>query len=95
MIFFFFFLSEDLSIRRILSVKKYGGTGLISEKSGALYVELNERAEAAASSYSAASDFLQHVYSELVTKIRPKCLVHEIFYTYFLTISIMVTEQLY
>ena len=48
--------------------KKYGGTGLISEKTEALYVELNERAEAATSSYSAPSDFLQYIYSVLVAK---------------------------
>ena len=37
--------------------KKYGGTGLISEKMEALYTELNKRAEAATSSYSATGDF--------------------------------------
>ena len=40
-------LSEGLSIGKILSGKKYGGAGLISEKTEALYAELNERAEAA------------------------------------------------
>ena len=39
--------------------KKYGGTELLSEKTEALYAELNERAEAATSSYSATTDFLQ------------------------------------
>ena len=48
--------------------KKCGGTGLLSEKMGALHAELNERAEAATSSYSAAIDFLQYIYSVLVTK---------------------------
>ena len=33
--------------------KKDGGTGLVSEKMESLHVELNERAEAATSSYSA------------------------------------------
>ena len=33
--------------------KKYAGTGLGSEKTKALYVELNETVEAATSSYSA------------------------------------------
>ena len=40
--------------------KKVGGTGLISEKTEALYAELNERAEAATSCYSVTGDFLQH-----------------------------------
>ena len=33
-------------MRKILSEKKCGGTGLISEKTEFLYVELNERVEA-------------------------------------------------
>ena len=37
--------------------KKYGGTGLNSEKTEVLQAELNERAEAATSSYSATGDF--------------------------------------
>ena len=48
--------------------KKYGGTGSISEKTEALYVELNEIVEAATSSYSAPGDFSQYIYSVLVTK---------------------------
>ena len=71
----------DLSIARILIEKKYGGTGLISEKAEALYAELNEKAEAANSSYSVIDDFLQYIYSVPVTKnhqnIRSKCLAHE------------------
>ena len=43
--FFLLFLSEDLSIGSILSEKRYGGAGLISEKTEALNAELNERAE--------------------------------------------------
>ena len=39
------------------------GTGLISEKTEALCAELNKRAEAATSSYSATGDFLQYIYS--------------------------------
>ena len=66
--YFFSNLSEDLSIGRILSEKKSGGTGLISEKTETLYAELNERAEAATSSYSVTGDFLQYIYSALVTK---------------------------
>ena len=58
MIFFFlFWLSEDISIGRILREKIYGGTGLISAKTEVLYVELRERAEAASSSYSVTIDF--------------------------------------
>ena len=36
---------------KILSEKKYRGTALISEKTEALYVELNERAEAATNNF--------------------------------------------
>ena len=42
--------------------------GLLSEKMEALHAELNERAEAAASSYSGALDFLQYIYSVLLAK---------------------------
>ena len=52
----------------ILSEKKYGNTGLISEKTEALHVELNVRAEAATGSYSAEVDFLQDIYSVFVAK---------------------------
>ena len=38
-----FLLSEDPSIGRILSEKKYGGAGLRSEKTEALHAGLNER----------------------------------------------------
>ena len=48
--------------------KKYRSTGVISEKTEALYAELNQRAEAATSSYSVAGDFLQYIYSAPVTK---------------------------
>ena len=60
--FFFVALSEDPSIGSILSDKKYGGTGLLSEKTEALHAELNERAEAATRSYSAEVNFLQYIY---------------------------------
>ena len=53
---------------RILSEKKNGDTELLSEKTKALYAELNERAEAATSNYSAAVDFLQYIYLVLVAK---------------------------
>ena len=45
-----------------------GVQGLLSEKSEALHAELNERAEAATSSYSAEVDFLQYIYLVLVAK---------------------------
>ena len=61
-------MSEDLSIGRILRGKKYGGTGLISEKMEVLYTKLNERAEAATGSYSVTDDSLQYIYSVSVTK---------------------------
>ena len=50
-------------------------------KTEALHAEFNKRAEAATSKYSAEVDFLQYVYSVLVTKnhkkIRSRCLAHE------------------
>ena len=62
-------------------MKKIWGTGLVSEKTEVLYAELNERAEAANSSYSGTGDFLQYIYSVPVTKghqnIRSRFLVHE------------------
>ena len=61
--FFYPWLSEDLSIRRILGEKKkYEGMGLISEKTEVLYIELNERAEAATSSYSGTGNSLYTAY---------------------------------
>ena len=52
------------SIGRILSEKRYGSTGLLSEKTEALSAEL----KAATRSYSAEVDFLQYIYSVLVAK---------------------------
>ena len=55
--------------------------GLISEKMETFYVEFNEKAEAATSSYSAPGHFSQYIYSVLMPKIqkkiRSRCLVHE------------------
>ena len=69
--------TEDHSIGRSLSEKKCRDTGLVSEKTEALYAELNERVEAATSSYSATGEFLQYIYSVLVAKnhqkTRSKC----------------------
>ena len=42
--------------------KKYEGMGLISEKTEVLYIELNERAEAATSSYSGTGNSLYTAY---------------------------------
>ena len=68
-----------------MSEKKYRGTGLISEKTEVLYAELNERPEAAISSYYVTGDFLQYIYSVLVTKnhqnVRSSCLVYELSFT--------------
>ena len=65
----------------MLSEKKYGGTGLISEKTDILCAEFNERAEAATGSYSVAGDSLQYIYyvpvSENHRSIRSRCLAHE------------------
>ena len=78
-------MSEDLSLGRILSEKKRSGMGLISKKAEVLYIELNERAEAATGRYSGTSDSLQHIYSVPVSKnhrnIRSRCLVHEFSFT--------------
>ena len=85
MIFFLILTVRELSIGRILSEKKYEGAGLISEKTEVLYIELNERAEAATGSYSGTGDSLQLIYSLLVSKnhlnIRSRCLVHEFSFT--------------
>ena len=54
--------------RKDFEWKKYGGTGLVSEKAEVLYPDLNERAEAVTSSYSVTGDSLQYIYSLPVTK---------------------------
>ena len=58
--------------RRTLSERKYGDTELISKKTETLYVELNERAEAANSEYSITGNFLEYIYSVLVVKKHQK-----------------------
>ena len=68
MIFFPTFTVRGPFHKKILSEKIYGGTGLISEKTEALYTELNKRAEVATSSYSATIYFLQYIYSVLVAR---------------------------
>ena len=76
---------EDHSIGKILSEKKYGDTGLVSEKTEALFTELNLRVQAVTSSYSATGEFFQYIYSMLVDKnhqtIRSRCLAHEFSFT--------------
>ena len=66
-------------------MKKIWGTGLISGKTEALYVELNKRSEATIISYSAQGDFPRYIYSVLVAKNQKKiwsrCLVHEFSFT--------------
>ena len=58
--------------------------GLLSEKTEVLSAELNESAEAATSSYTAAGNFLQYIYSVIMAKnhqkIRSRCLVYELFF---------------
>ena len=49
-------------------MKKYACTRQLFSKTEALHAELNERAEAAISIYSAEVDFLQYIYSMLVAK---------------------------
>ena len=65
--------------------KKCGCTGLVSEKTEALYADLNKRVKAANSSCSATSEFLQYICSVLVAKnqqnIRLRCFVHEFCFT--------------
>ena len=46
--------------------------GLISEKTEALYAELNEKVEAAISRYSATDNFLQYIYAVLLAKNQQK-----------------------
>ena len=46
--------------------------GLISEKIEVLYVELNQRVEAATSSYFTPCKFSQYIYSALVAKNQKK-----------------------
>ena len=92
-------LSKNFYIGRIISEKRYRGKRLISEKMEALYSELNQKMEAATNSYSPTDNFLQYVYSVLVTKNHQKiwssCLGHEFSFTFFLMTLIMATEQLY
>ena len=43
-------------------------TGLVSEKTEALYAELNKRKEVATSSYSAPGEFLKYIYPVFIAK---------------------------
>ena len=77
--------SEDHSLQRSLSEKKYGCTGLVHEKTESLYVELDKRVEADTNSYSATGEFLQYIYfvpaAKNHHKIRSRYLVHEFSFT--------------
>ena len=88
--------TEDHSIKNSLSEKKWG---LVSEKTEALYVELNERVKAVPSSYSATSKFLQNIYSVHVAKnhqkIRSRCLVHKFSITDIFLISFYMAVASY
>ena len=53
---------------RISSGGGYGSTGLLSEETEALRAKLRKRTEAVSSSYSAAVNFLQYIYSVLLAK---------------------------
>ena len=69
MIFFLTLTVRRLSHRKDFKLKKYGGTGLISEKkTEPLFAKLNEEAEAASCSYSATGIFLQCNYSMTLAK---------------------------
>ena len=87
-----------ISIGRILSGKKWGGTRFISEKTEALHAELNERDEAATSGYQCNRRVFTIYYSLLAhtnhQNLWSRCSVHGIFLQILLTILIMVTEQL-
>ena len=66
-----FFLTLNVrgtSHTKDFKLKKYGGTGLISEKTEVLYAELNKREKAATGSYSVTGYSLQYIYSVPVTK---------------------------
>ena len=86
MIFFLTLTVGGPSTGSIL-IEKILGYGVdLEKKTEALFPELNERAEAATSSYSVIGDFLQYIYSMLVTKnhqnARSRCLVHKFSFTY-------------
>ena len=85
MIFFLTLTVRGLSIGRILSEKNEGIQGKFLKKMEVLYVELNNKAEAATGSYSVTGDSLQYIYSVPVSKnhrnIRSRCLVHKFSFT--------------
>ena len=64
--------TEDHSIGKISSEKKYRGTGFVSEKTETLYAKLNQRVETATSSYSVIRELLQCIYSVVVAKNHQK-----------------------
>ena len=68
MIFFLTLIARGPFHRKDFEGKKYVGTELIFEGMKVLYAELNERVEAATSTYSVTGDSLQYIYSVPVTK---------------------------
>ena len=66
--FFFLTLTVRGPYHRKAFKWKNGGKGLLSEKTEALYVELNERAEPATRKYSVTGNFLQYIYFVPVAK---------------------------
>ena len=71
--------------RKEFKWKKMWGYWVSFWKMEASYAEFNERVKAATSSYSGTGEFLQYIYSAIVTKnhqnIRSRCLVHEFSFT--------------
>ena len=82
--FFWLWLSESLSIGRILSDKKIWRHGINFWENGSFVCSTYKKREATTSSYSATGDFL-YIYSVLVAKnyqeIRFRCLVHKFSFT--------------
>ena len=74
MIFFLTLTFRGPFPRKFFKGKRYGGTGLLSEKWKFCMHKFNERVEAATSSYSAADDFLQYIYSMIMAKNHQKIL---------------------
>ena len=67
------YFSQTLTVRRPFHRENFKWRGyesmmLLSEETEALHAELNERAEAATSIYSAAAYFLQYIYLVLMAK---------------------------
>ena len=91
MIFFLILTVRGAFYRKDFTCKKNGGTGLISEKTEALYAELNKKTEALYAELNKRADttiilyFLRYIYSAPVTKHhqnnRSRCLIQEFLFT--------------